>query len=113
YGLVRFDPVTAEVRSFHRSHGLQAEEFNFGAHYADRAGRLFFGGANGYNAFDPASIVFDTTPPPAVLTHSVTRFTPRSVSHSRMSVQCSNVAGSMSCSATASRGSMVPFLISG
>jgi diguanylate cyclase (GGDEF)-like protein len=68
YGLVRFDPVTAEVRSFHRGHGLQAEEFNFGAHYADRAGRLFFGGANGYNAFDPASIVFDTTPPPVVLT---------------------------------------------
>ena len=68
YGLVRFDPATAEVRSFHRSHGLQAEEFNFGAHYADRAGRLFFGGAKGYNAFDPASIVFDTTPPPVVLT---------------------------------------------
>ena len=68
YGLVRFDPASAEVRSFHRSHGLQAEEFNFGAHYADRAGRLFFGGAKGYNAFDPANIVFDTTPAPVVLT---------------------------------------------
>lgn len=68
YGLVRFDPASGEVRSFHRSHGLQAEEFNFGAHYADRAGRLFFGGAKGYNAFDPASLVFDTTPPPVVLT---------------------------------------------
>jgi diguanylate cyclase (GGDEF)-like protein len=68
YGLVRFDPASAEVRGFHRSHGLQSEEFNFGAHYADRAGRLFFGGAKGYNAFDPANIALDTTPPPVVLT---------------------------------------------
>src|SRR3569833_351928 len=68
YGLVRFDPGSAEVRGFHRSHGLQSEEFNFGAHYADRAGRLFFGGAEGYNAFDPANIALDTTPPPVVLT---------------------------------------------
>ena len=68
YGLVHFDPRSAEVRSFHRSHGLQGEEFNFGAHYADPAGRLFFGGAGGYNAFAPANIAFDSTPPPVVLT---------------------------------------------
>jgi diguanylate cyclase (GGDEF)-like protein len=68
YGLVRFDPVSGQVRSFHRSHGLQEEEFNFGAHYADPDGRLFFGGAKGYNAFEPAAVVFNTTPPPVVLT---------------------------------------------
>jgi diguanylate cyclase (GGDEF)-like protein len=68
YGLARFDPRTEQVSSFHRSHGLQAEEFNFGAHYAGRDGRLFFGGAKGYNAFDPARIQFDTAPPPIALT---------------------------------------------
>ena len=68
YGLARFDPRSEEVLSFHRSHGLQGEEFNFGAHYADHSGRLFFGGAKGYNAFDPASIQFDATPPPVTLT---------------------------------------------
>ena len=68
YGLARFDPQAGEVLSFHRSHGLQAEEFNFGAHYAGRSGRLFFGGAKGYNAFDPARIRFDVTPPPIALT---------------------------------------------
>jgi diguanylate cyclase (GGDEF)-like protein len=68
YGLARFDPVSGEVRAFHRVHGLQNEEFNFGAHYASRGGRLYFGGANGYNAFDPARIMFDTAPPPVVLT---------------------------------------------
>jgi diguanylate cyclase (GGDEF)-like protein len=68
YGLARFDPVSGEVRSFHRSHGLQDEEFNFGAHYASRSGRLYFGGANGYNVFDPTGVVFDVAPPPVVLT---------------------------------------------
>jgi len=68
YGLVRFDPRTEAVRSFHRGHGLQEEEFNFGAHYASRSGMLFFGGANGYNAFDPARVTFDVKPPPVVLT---------------------------------------------
>ena len=73
YGLARFDPISGEVRSFHRGHGLQAEEFNFGAHYASRSGRLYFGGAKGYNAFDPARVVFDATAPPVVLT-SVAEF---------------------------------------
>jgi diguanylate cyclase (GGDEF)-like protein len=68
YGLVRFDPGSGQVRTFHRNHGLQEEEFNFGAHYADRAGRLFFGGAKGYNVFDSARVLFDTVPPPVVLT---------------------------------------------
>ena len=71
YGLARFDPRTDEVLSFHRSHGLQAEEFNFGAHFASRAGRLFFGGAKGYNAFDPGRIEFDTRPPPVALTSMI------------------------------------------
>lgn len=68
HGLARFDPHSEEVRSFHRSHGLQEEEFNFGAHYASRSRRLFFGGANGYNAFEPARVVFDEVPPPVVMT---------------------------------------------
>jgi len=68
HGLARFDPHSQEVRSFHRSHGLQEEEFNFGAHYVSRAGRLFFGGASGYNAFDPGRVMFDAAPPPVVLT---------------------------------------------
>jgi diguanylate cyclase (GGDEF)-like protein len=68
HGLARFDPVSGEVRSFHRVHGLQEEEFNFGAHYASRGGRLYFGGANGYNTFDPDRVMFDVAPPPVVLT---------------------------------------------
>ena len=81
YGLARFDPGTAEVHSFHRSHGLQAEEFNFGAHYADRTGRLFFGGARGYNVFDPSGVSFDTSPPAVVLTEVLESGKPVPLTH--------------------------------
>jgi diguanylate cyclase (GGDEF)-like protein len=68
HGLARFDPASGLARAFHRSDGLQDEEFNFSAHYASRDGHLFFGGASGYNVFDPEHIAFDDTPPPVVLT---------------------------------------------
>ncbi len=31
-GLMRFDPATGAVKTYHREHGLQGEEFAFGAH---------------------------------------------------------------------------------
>lgn len=68
YGLVRFDPEDGSVRSFHYSHGLQGEEFNFGAHYANARGELMFGGSNGFNIFDPASITLRSEPPTVVMT---------------------------------------------
>jgi len=67
-GLARFDPATGEVRNFGRLHGLQADEFNFGAHYRSSAGELFFGGPGGYNAFFPDRLEFNERPPPVVLT---------------------------------------------
>lgn len=68
YGLARLDPRTGAVRAFHRSNGLQAEEFNFGAHYRTRRGELLFGTSNGYNAFFPEQLQSNTTPPRVVLT---------------------------------------------
>lgn len=79
YGLARFNPASGEVRSFHRVHGLQEEEFNFGAHYASPGGRLYFGGANGFNAFDPARVMFDVAPPRVALTAVLESGTPRPV----------------------------------
>ncbi len=67
YGLSRFDPNTGQVTNYHRGHGLQAEEFNFGAHYRSKDGELFFGGANGFNAFFPDRLEFNPTPPALVL----------------------------------------------
>ena len=52
-GLSSLDPVTNEIRNYSLSHGLQGHEFNFGAHFQTADGRLWFGGPNGFNAFDP------------------------------------------------------------
>ena len=68
FGLARLDPRTSAIQRFHRLHGLQAEEFNFGAHYRDRSGKLFFGGAAGFNAFYPEVLEFNERPPRVVLT---------------------------------------------
>jgi diguanylate cyclase (GGDEF)-like protein len=67
-GLARFDPASQRFRSFHRSHGLQGEEFNEGAGFRRRDGQLLFGGPNGYNAFDPKKLEFNPHEPLVVLT---------------------------------------------
>ncbi len=77
-GLSRFDPSrtsAASTRSFRNydvGDGLQSNEFNTGACSMSPSGELFFGGVNGFNAFDPARIEEDRTVPPVVLT-SLTR----------------------------------------
>ena len=68
HGLSRYNPTTGAIKNFHRSHGLQAEEFNFGSHYRSRRGELFFGGANGFNAFFPDRLEATPAAPAIVLT---------------------------------------------
>ena len=67
-GLSRLDPNSHEVRNFRAAHGLQGDEFNFGAHFRSRESELYFGGPHGYNAFFPDRLQFDDSPPPVVLT---------------------------------------------
>jgi diguanylate cyclase (GGDEF)-like protein len=67
-GLAAVQPTDRSVRSFRRSHGLQGDEFNFGAHYRAPDGTLYFGGSNGYNAFLPERLQLNDKPPPVVLT---------------------------------------------
>lgn len=67
-GLFRFDPVSERFTMYNASHGLQANEFNFGAHYRAPDGQLFFGGIKGFNAFFPEHIVPNHHAPPVVLT---------------------------------------------
>ena len=56
FGISRLEPSSGEIRNLHVRDGLQSEEFNFGAHHRSESGELFFGGHNGYNAFDPATV---------------------------------------------------------
>ena len=67
-GLSKFDPRTGNFENFSRSHGLQGDEFNFGAHFSSPTGALAFGGLNGFNLFFPARLQRGMEPPPIVLT---------------------------------------------
>ena len=58
-GLSRFNPQTLEFRNFGTEHGLQGSEFNFAAGFRSTDGKLFFGGLNGFNAFDPDALSAD------------------------------------------------------
>ncbi len=66
-GLTRFHPQRGSVKHYHQHHGLQANEFNFGAHYRSANGELFFGGIQGFNAFSPDGLEENEHAPPAVL----------------------------------------------
>ncbi|MBT8100116.1 MAG: diguanylate cyclase, partial [Gammaproteobacteria bacterium] len=56
FGISRYHPESGQIKNLHRKDGLQSEEFNFGAHHRSDSGELFFGGINGFNAFDPKDI---------------------------------------------------------
>ncbi len=67
-GVTRFDPATEALENFDSSHGLQNEEFNFGAAMRASGGRMYFGGLTGFNAFYPEQVHRNEHVPPVVLT---------------------------------------------
>ncbi|HTN39145.1 MAG TPA: two-component regulator propeller domain-containing protein [Arachidicoccus sp.] len=75
-GLIRFEPPVTPTgirspfafRHFDESDGLQGREFNEKSAFKTREGYLIFGGANGFNFFDPASIRIQNQTPPVVFT---------------------------------------------
>jgi diguanylate cyclase (GGDEF)-like protein len=67
-GLARFDPRTETFRDYSKTHGLQSNEFTFGAHFRTTRGELVFGGPQGFNAFFAETIPTNEHVPPVVLT---------------------------------------------
>jgi signal transduction histidine kinase/ligand-binding sensor domain-containing protein/DNA-binding response OmpR family regulator len=67
-GLARFDPRTAEVRSFDAADGLQSNEFNSGAAFRSASGELFFGGIYGFNHLWPQDVRDNPHRPEVVIT---------------------------------------------
>jgi diguanylate cyclase (GGDEF)-like protein len=67
-GLIRFDPNTHAMKTYHRQHGLQGEEFDFNAYFRLPDGRLCFGGPGGFNIFNPARVTENHHPPRVALT---------------------------------------------
>jgi signal transduction histidine kinase/ligand-binding sensor domain-containing protein/CheY-like chemotaxis protein/HPt (histidine-containing phosphotransfer) domain-containing protein len=67
-GLMRVDPDTHAVKTYHREQGLQGEEFGSGAYLRLRDGRLCFGGPGGFNIFNPTRLTDGALAPRAALT---------------------------------------------
>ncbi len=64
--LHKFEPKTRSFQFFHVLDDIR--EFNTGAVFKGKDGRLYFGGINGYYAFFPKNITKDERPPKPVLT---------------------------------------------
>ena len=62
-GLSKLNPITDKIENYSITDGLQGSEFLEGASFKDEDGRLYFGGVNGINVFNPAEIYPDTDAP--------------------------------------------------
>ncbi len=67
-GIASLDPSNGNIRIFGSHHGLQGEEFNFGAAFEAADGEFFFGGVNGFSSFYPAAIYANPYRPQIKLT---------------------------------------------
>ena len=57
-----------EFRTYDVKDGLQGNEFKFGAFHRGASGRMYIGGTNGFNIFEPEEIEDNRHIPPIVLT---------------------------------------------
>lgn len=69
FGLHRYAPATGEIKLYTEQDGLQGNEFNQGAYYKLRDGRMLFGGVNGFNLVDPQAVKDNPYPPKVHLTN--------------------------------------------
>jgi signal transduction histidine kinase/ligand-binding sensor domain-containing protein/DNA-binding response OmpR family regulator len=67
-GLARMDPTALTFRNYNQVDGLQDNEFNTSAYFKSKTGRMFLGGIQGINVFDPLSIQDNPVKPPIVIT---------------------------------------------
>ena len=67
-GVIKLDPEGQLIKRFTKADGLQGNDFSLGASFTDRDGRIYFGGVNGYNRFNPREVVIDTSVSPMRLT---------------------------------------------
>ncbi|WNC70201.1 two-component regulator propeller domain-containing protein [Thalassotalea nanhaiensis] len=63
-GLTRLSSTDLSINNFNKTHGLQEDDFNTGAHFKSKSGRIYFGGPNGFNSFMPDNVPINTYEPP-------------------------------------------------
>ncbi|RLA39824.1 MAG: hypothetical protein DRR42_26750, partial [Gammaproteobacteria bacterium] len=68
-GISKLSSAGELIKNYSSSDGLQGNDFNLASSFRDSKGRLYFGGSNGYNRFDPASEARTVSASPVVLTN--------------------------------------------
>lgn len=67
-GLAKLNPATDAIVSYYNNEELQSNEFSDGAYYRAPDGKMYFGGVDGYNGFDPKAIRVRNYAPPILFT---------------------------------------------
>ena len=67
-GLCKFNYHTGTFRTYTAKDGLQGDEFNQSACFKSKSGKMYFGGLNGFNVFNPDEIKDDTLKAPVKIT---------------------------------------------
>ncbi|MCE1156260.1 MAG: hybrid sensor histidine kinase/response regulator, partial [Bacteroidales bacterium] len=66
-GISKLNPLTKELTTYKREDGLQGNQFNYRSGYKTKDGIFYFGGINGFNAFDPDKLTHNKHKPPVVI----------------------------------------------
>jgi ligand-binding sensor domain-containing protein len=66
-GLAKFYVIGERFVNYDVKDGIQSYEFNLGSSYKDQDGKMYFGGMNGYNVFDPGEITTNLNKPVIVV----------------------------------------------
>ena len=66
-GITRINPETLEMKTYTKEDGLQSNQFNYKSSYKARNGVFYFGGINGFNAFNPDNLKENNYVPPVVV----------------------------------------------
>ncbi len=67
-GISKFNTTKQTFHNYNQSDGLQSNEFNQGSFFKSKAGKMYFGGKSGINAFFPDSIKYNSYNPQVVFT---------------------------------------------
>lgn len=67
-GIVAFNPLTGQIRTFLKSDGLLDDNFNYNSAWKLSNGRMIFGSTNGIVIFNPSCIVVPSVIPDIVIT---------------------------------------------
>ncbi len=68
-GLVRFNPLTGNIRKYDKQEGLPSDAFNLGAYCKTNTEKMYFGTIDGVTSFYPDSIKRNLHIPPIIITH--------------------------------------------